>query len=190
MICGNSNYLMSDQFLTALVAAGIGGTLTLIGVLVSNRSSQARLKFQTEHDTTQKKKALLLERGEELYGLTEAWLNSLFALSLRRLMVMQGKMTYNQCLDLDIEDGKNKSMNFARISLLIDIYFPATRKAYDTILNEREKLNGIEITYKRGYKNGDIDGTSFLPGYLETQKSIEKAGEIFKIQLIDCIRAI
>jgi hypothetical protein len=181
---------MSDQLITVLLGAAIGGMLALVGVFVSNRSSETRLKFQTEHDSRQKKRDLLLERGEELYVLTDKWLNYLFGHSLNILSVMQGKLTYNQCLDLEIEAGKNISMNFARIQLLIDIYFPSSRKAYDTILEERDKINTIEASHKRAYKKGDIDGISFLRDYLEIQNSLEKAGAVFKNQLIECIRTI
>jgi len=181
---------MSGELTTALVSVIIGGALALVGSFLSNRASQARLKFQIEHDSCQKKRDLLLERGEELYGLTDKWLNYLFEHTLNILSVMQGKLTYNQSLDLDIEAGKNISMNFARIQLLIDIYFPSSRKAYDSILKERDKINAIEATHKRAYRNGDIDGTSFLPAYLKKQNSLEKAGEVFKNQLIECIRTI
>jgi len=45
------------------------------------------------------------ERGEELYGHIDKWANFFACHYLRLAAVMQGKLTYNQCLDLDIAEG-------------------------------------------------------------------------------------
>jgi hypothetical protein len=126
---------MADESLTlitALTSTTLGGVLTLVSVLLANRSSTARLNLQLDYEATQRKAQILRERGEELYVLTERWLNGLVAgYYLRRKSVMQGKLTYNECLDLEIADGKDNPVNFSRMELLIDVYFPSTREAYN-----------------------------------------------------------
>jgi hypothetical protein len=137
---------------------------------VSNRGEQRRM------------------RGEELYGLVSQWLNRLGNYYLRRSGVMSDKLTYNQCLDLDIAEGK-VPFDFNRIELLIDVDFPATRDLYDKIIVERTKLNKIESAFKRCYEEGENKGDEFLVRYVEIQRSIEALGEALQKQILECIRA-
>jgi hypothetical protein len=184
---------MADPYLTLLTglsSAAIGGALALLSVFLTNRSNTTRLKVQLDHEFQQRKSELLRNRGEELYELSDKWLQMLAGYYLRRCFVMQGKFTYNDCLDLDIKDGKEKSGNFGRIAMLIDVYFPSTRPAYDKIIESRTELNKIEGSYKRAYENGDVDGASFLTPYVKCQHSIEQAGENFKILVLEAIRSL
>lgn len=137
----------------------------------------------------QSKSDLLRTRGEELYSLINAWLNGLFGHCLRRNLVMQGKLTYNQCLDMDIAQG-NPSHDFSRIELLIDLDFPSARNLYDKLLVERTNLNKIEAAFKRSYEEGDDEGDKFLPPYLRAQQSIENLGELLQKHILDRIRSI
>jgi hypothetical protein len=147
--------------------------------------------MQLDHESVQRKTELLRSRGEELYELTDKWLNSFFGYSLRRSAVMQGKLTYNQCLDMDInEGGKASSFNFGRIEMLVDVYFPNVRHAYDKMMAGRTEINKVELAYRRAYENGDHDGTRFLKPYVQCQKTVEEAGEVLKANLLESIRAI
>ena len=125
---------MPNQLLTlatALTSAAIGGALALIGVWLTNRSSTARLELQLEHEADQRKAQIFRERGEELYVLTEQWLDGLTGYYLAKRSVMQGRLTYNQSLDLEIADGKENPVNFSRVELLINVYFPSVRGSFD-----------------------------------------------------------
>jgi hypothetical protein len=81
-------------------------------------------------------------------------------------------------------------VNFARIALLIDVYFPSTRSAYNDVIAARTALNKISGAHKRAYEVGDIDGTRFIKPFVESQKAIEAAAEIYKRQIITTIRTI
>ncbi len=135
----------------------------------------------------QRRSDRLRASGEELHSLFGQWLNSLFGFSLRRIMVMQGKLTYNQCLDLDIKEGK-PPYDFGRIELLIDLDFPILRPAYDRVIDERTKLHKIEVEFKRSYEQGDVDGERFVGPYVKLQKSMEVLGEEFQQQLLKCLQ--
>jgi hypothetical protein len=184
---------MPDQYITMLTALSSGvvvGAVTLFGVFLTNRSNTARLKMQLENESQQRRAELLRGRGEELYELTDKWLKSLGGYYLRRTFVMQGKLTYNQCFELDIKEGEKESFNFGRIEMLIDVYFPTTRSAYDKIIEGRTALNKVGTAHKRAYEGGDIDGSPFLTPYVQCQHAIEQAGETFKMQVLECIRAL
>ena len=129
----------------------------------------------------------LRARGEELYSLINAWLSGLYGHYLRRNAVMQGKLTYNQCLDMDIAQGK-APFDFSRIELLIDLDFPSARDLYDKLIVERTNLNKIEAAFKRSYEEGD--GEKFPPLYVRTQQSIENLGELLQKHILDRIRSI
>ena len=103
---------------------------------------------------------------------------------------MQGKLTYNQCLELDIQEGKEGSFNFGRIEMLIDVYFPSTRSTYDKVIEGRTELNKVATAHKRAYEVGDIEGSRFLAPFVQCQHSIEQASETFKMQVLECLRAL
>jgi hypothetical protein len=184
---------MPDQYvtmLTALTSAVAGGAVALLGVFLTNRSSTARLKVQLEHELRQRTTDLLRGRGEELYELTDKWLITFAKNYLSLSAVMQNKITYNQHYDLTIEEGKKSFQEYGRIEMLIDVYFPSTRPAYDKIIEARDELNNVINAHKRSYKNGDIDGYKFLKPFIQSQKSIEQAGVVFKMQILESIRHI
>jgi hypothetical protein len=184
---------MADQcstFLTAALSTLVGGIMALLGVLLTNRSNESRLKLQFDLELRKQKSDLHRSRGEELYELTDHWLKALAGYYLRRNAVMQGKLTYNQCFDLDVQELKKDPPKFGRVEMLIDVYFPSTRSAYDKIIDCRTLLNKIAMEHERAYKDGDTDGSRFLRPYVECQQSIEKAGDIFFKQILDCIRAL
>lgn len=164
--------------------------MALVSVALSNCSNTSRLKLQFQHEANNRRFEVLRERGEELYSLTEKWLLGLAGYYLNLSGVMQGKLTYNQALDLQIAQGNSGTIEFSRIELLIDVYFPSTRAAYDALIAGRTNLNKIAAAHKRAYQQGDIDGSQFLNPFVETQKAIEKAGDSLKQEVIDAVRSI
>lgn len=175
---------------TALLAAALGGGIALLGSFLTNRSNVARLKMEHSHQAHHRKSELLRERGEELYELTDKWLKLFAGYYLGRAAVMQGKLTFNQCLDLEIKAGKERTDNFGRIEMLIDVYFLVVRGQYDVLIGAREELNKVASAHKRAYESGDIDGTRFLGPYVRAQRSIEEAGESMKKRIIEGIQSI
>ncbi len=190
MLAALINETNLSTILTSVSGAAIGAVIALTGVLLTNRSNTARLKMQLDHDAGQRKAQVLRDRGEELYVLVENWLNSFSGHYLNISFVMQGKLTYDQALDLDKEALGRSGLQFSRIALLIDIYFPGSRSGYDQMINARTKVNKVECAFKHAYDRGDFDGEKFLRPYVEAQKEIEAAGEVLKDKLIEAIRAI
>jgi len=135
------------------------------------------------------KRDLLREPGEELYSVINAWLSAIAGHFLQRSLVMQGKLTYNQCLDMDIAQG-NPPYDFSRIQLLIDLDFPSARDLYDKLIAELTNLNKIEAAFKRSYEEGNLQGDEFLPVYVRTQQSIEKLGEMLQKHILKTIRSM
>ena len=173
--------------LTSTTLAVLG---TLLGVHFTNKASLARSKFQLEQASSQRKELLLRERGEELYELADKWLLRMSCYYLELHSVMQGKITYNEALDMQIEAGKIKVFNFGRIEMLIDVYFPETRNDYDKLIKMREDLNDIVAIHKQAYKRGDTDGTRFIDSFVKGQLDFVTMGEKFKTQVIKGVQAL
>ena len=174
-----------------LLSAAVGGTVALASVYFTNRANMKRFDMEIERGEKRRRAEVLRDRGEDLYMLSEQWLINLAINYLGEARVMQGKLTYNQHLDLAHSQTEKNPGNFQRIALLIDVYFPSTRKAYDDVLLARTTLNKISAAYKRAYEGGgDVDGTRFIQPFVEAQKAIEAAGEVYKRQIIECIRTI
>jgi hypothetical protein len=155
---------------------GIGTNVNVYGDVVGGHQA-AGVQTQKLH-----------ERGEELYGMIDKWLNGLADNYLNLSFVMQGKLTYNQYMDIMIKKGE-APYDFSRIELLIDLDFPALRIDYDNVIEARTALNRIATAHKHAYSDGDIDGTKFLQSYVAAQKSIEALGSTLKKRLVQIIQS-
>lgn len=176
--------------LTALLAAALGGGIALLTAFLTNRANTSRLKMEFNHQAQHRRSELLRERGEELYELTDNWLGGLAGHYISRSAVMQGKLTFDQHHELVIKAGGKDTINFGRIEMLIDVYFPAVRAQYDAAIAGRTELNKVDTAHRRVYAEGDIPGTQFLKPYVRAQLSIEEAGASLKKKIIECIQAI
>jgi hypothetical protein len=182
-----------DQYttlITALASAAVGGAVALVGVYFTNRGNTARLNAQLDHEVRRRREELLRTRGEELYELIDKWLHGLFGHYLSKAFVMQGKLTYDQALDLDLKNGKSSSGNFGRIEMLIDVYFPTLRQQYNLVISHREATNKHVIAHKLSYEKGQVDGTKFLQPFNTDQLALENAAEKLKAMIIEQVRAV
>src|ERR1019366_6406764 len=145
---------MNQQYITLIAALSsvlVGSLLTLLSSHFTNRSAEKRLQKQLQHEADQRQQELLRTRGEELYTLTSTWLKMIATHHIRKTYVMLGNITYDQALDLEVKDDKHL-LDFERIGLLVDVYFPSARSAYDAVLAVRDERNEIEMTFDRDYK--------------------------------------
>lgn len=151
-----------SQAWIALAAAILSSGMTLLGVWLSNRATNQRLKLQLEHDQKIKHEDLVRNRLEELYVESKRYQNHLCSHYFPYRQVMQGELTFNQALDLTISSGEKVKFDPNRVTLLIHMYFPEVQPAFDDIMTVREKLNEIISGYKWQYKSGNTDGRKWL----------------------------
>jgi len=177
----------NSAIITLFVAAITGGS-TLAGVWLSNRNSREQLKLQLSEHRDKDKETTIRAKAEELYELTDAWLKALGSNYLYVAGVMQGKLTYNQCLDLQITQGDKCAYKFSKIEMLLEIYFPKIKPSYEKVLEVRTAINSIVADHKRSYETGDLDGKKFLEPYFKAQELLEQYGEEFKSIIAECAR--
>lgn len=165
---------------TTLLAALLGGCLTIAGSALQRRN-----------DHRVRKEQLLRERGEELYEITIRWINDLSSYAIRRMGVLQGKLTYNQCLDMDIAAGAKTDQRRVRIELLIDVYFPSARDYYDRLIASRGKLHEIEAPFKARYElDGPFVALDELHVYVKRAEELDEAGKSLLKEIKNCVRKV
>ena len=151
-----------SQAWVAVITALLTSCLTLKSVWLSNRANNKRLKIQLEHERKTRDEEIIRDRLEELYVLSNKYFSILVGHYLPFRMVMEGEITFNQALDMSIESGSKSDCEPHRVTMLIDLYFPEIKPAFDEIMDIREKLNEIIDGYKEQYKGGDTDGSQWL----------------------------
>ena len=67
---------------------------------------------------------------------------------------MRGDLDYNQGLDIQIKHNTEKDYNHETATMLINIYFPQLRPAFEAILHRRDEINRIQAVFKAAYKRG------------------------------------
>jgi hypothetical protein len=100
---------------TGVMGTLVGSSLTIIGVVLTNRSNSERLKTQLEHERSIRKQELRRERAEELYVESKKYLNNMVSYYLPYKQVMKGELTFNQALDLTINSLSENKSEYHRI---------------------------------------------------------------------------
>lgn len=172
------NLLKSDPSVVwTVVGTFIGSSLTIIGVVLTNRSNTERLKTQLQHEHNVRRQELRRERAEELYVESKKYLNAVVIHYLPYKKVMKGELTFNQALDLTIDNGSKRDFEPYRVTMIIDMYFPNLQNPFNEIMTKRDFLNRIVTDYKEQYKTGDTDGTKWLGPF---QATLEELGQAIK----------
>ena len=104
--------------------------------------------------------------------------------------VMQGEITYDQALDMQIAHGKNVRTDFSRIQMLVDLYFNRLQEDYRELINARDLANSVVRHHKEAYKNGDLAGGRFVEPMRSAQLVLEKRAQIFRTSIVNESRRI
>ena len=166
-----------------LVGVVVGAAISIFGVWLTNRSSIKQLRIQLDHEKDTNEDALRREKLEELYVLVDKWLNGIFSLYLKLTLVMRGEIDYDQYHDHVTEEGKEKTVDFSRLGMIVDIYGHKLQPSYKKIMDAREELNKVSAAHKRAYKSGDINGEKYLEPYTDALLKLEGLTESLKKEI-------
>ena len=142
-----------DKHLPTILAWGgslVTGIFTLLGVWFANRSSLRQLTAKLQHETDSERREVLRARLEELYSLVGRWAGEVVIHHVTYRKVMDGELTYNQALDITIENKPSIDAN--RMFTLAELYFPSAHDALEELKSLRDKAAAIQTTFKQGYK--------------------------------------
>jgi hypothetical protein len=162
------------DFIEAIPWAIIVGPISaLLAAYLTNRYNTAQFRQQRDHEQWVRHEAILRKRTEELYVLLQRYMTALSTTNLPYMHVMEGKLDYNQALDLVIQQNK-RPVEFHRIEMLIDIYFPQHREAFTKLLDFRSAINEIREAHKMAYLQS-ASGKPFIKPFTDALMGAENA---------------
>ena len=107
------------------------------------------------HRLAKNKEELFYKRKklEELYKSIEGYTTLLFVMNHMWLKVMDGELSFNQGLDLQI-DSKNSEEKkcLPEIDMLINLYFPKFLPTYENFIKKRDTVNKLYNNFRNAYK--------------------------------------
>lgn len=86
----------------------MGAVSALLGVWSINHSSIQRLVIQLQHERDLKEHENRRLRHEELYVESRKYLDAMISHFLSYRMVIKGELTFNQALDMTIQQGQSR----------------------------------------------------------------------------------
>ena len=172
-----------SEAIVIIATALITSTITLISVWLTNSASNKRLKIQFQNEKDIKKEELIRSNLEELYIISNKYLDTLFTYYLPYRSVMEGKITFNEALDITIASKVDYDLH--RIRMLINMYFPELKSKFNQIIDIRDKLNLIVSGYKEQYKTGDFDGSKWLQKFQPLYKQITELVDKFDENIVE-----
>lgn len=130
------------------------GLFTLLGVWLANRSSLKQLTVKLQHESDREAREALRARLEELYSLVALWSYDAAAHYLPYLRVMDGELTYNEALDIEL--GRKAGVDASRMFTLAELYFPSAHGALEKMKTYRDKAASLHSDFKAAHKlNGE-----------------------------------
>jgi hypothetical protein len=96
---------------------------------------------------------------------------------------MAGKLDLKSALEMDKNTGEKSTVDFGRLEMLIDLYFPKLKSDYIKVIEVRGVANKIMLEHDNQCLSGDVDGKKFLASFLNAQDNFDKEVDRF-IQLI------
>lgn len=170
----------------ALMGAIMGAALALVGVWSTNRSSIQRLVIQLQYERDLKEHENTRLRHEELYVESRKYLDAMVSYFLPYRMVMKGELTFNQALDMTIQQGQSRDFQPHRVTMLIDLYFPELNPPFDEVMAVRDNLGRLVDGYKQQVKTGDPDGDRWFRLFQPLLESLEVKATQFE----NCVAAL
>jgi hypothetical protein len=119
-------------------------------------------------------------RLEELFILFKKWTLHIDLIYIKHATAMKGDIDYQAMLDMVIEQCNKNSFDFTRIEMLIDLYFPNIKPAYERLIETRTKANRFMLEYGKQYVEGNTDGRKFLAPFLDAQNEFSQEAERVK----------
>jgi len=107
------------------------------------------------HHLAKSKEELFYKRKklEELYKAIERYTTLLFVMNHMWLKVMDGNISYNQGLDLQINNnGDEEKHLLPEIGMLINLYFQNFLPTYDNFIKKRYMVNELHQGFRNIYK--------------------------------------
>ena len=145
---------MSSELLAALVGGLFTLLVSLTVSLLQGRQSRRLLVLQLEHDDRKEAAAAKGKNIEELFIATKHWLDMIVMDDINYRKAMDGRLTYNQALDLTIKNMGDKDYDYKRIELLTAFHFPELEPYRKAFLEAQSTAHEVIVSFKKRYEAG------------------------------------
>ena len=118
---------------------------------------------------------------EELYKSIVRYTTTLFSMNFMWPRVMDGKLSFNEGLDLLIKHRDNdEKYHLPEIDMLINLYFPNFLTTYTNFINKRDVINDLYDDFKSIYKvkGPTIDYSKNKKEFITALLEVEEASRV------------
>ena len=93
---------------------------------------------------------------------------------------MHNKIHYNDYYDIVMDSSQERTYDFNRLEMILNIYAPELKDIYHNVIQARGNLNDIEGKHKQSYTRGNMDGRAFVNDYIKAQDTFENEIKILQ----------
>lgn len=167
----------------ATLTGFITAVATLTGIFFTNQANNERLRIQLNYEQKEKQKELIRSKLEELYILFKQWHTNITSVYLTHASVMAGKLDYKSALEMEKDRQEKSLVDFNRLEMLIDLYFPKLKPDYVKVIEVRGIASEIMLAHREQCFSDGVDGKKFFDPFLKALDNFDKEIDKF-IRLI------
>jgi hypothetical protein len=168
------------------------GTVTLIfglsTVLASGiTSSVVTYRLNQNKDQT----IFLREKAEQLYLAADEFGKDFSSHIVSYFPLLEGRIDYNQMLDMHIEQGSRDSRNggVETMIMLAEIYFPSVRPALESVWRARSSFNDLTREIKETWiEQGSVSHGNLLSRFQAASLTLDRSIESLKDEIVAAAR--
>lgn len=166
-----------------IATAVISAISALLGVYVSNKSQEKRLKIQFENDAKIRSIELKKSKLEEMFILFQKWEMDISCLYLRFIPVYKGEYSVQDARENSTENSLQEKGDHQRFQAILNLYFPEHKTNFNHVMVKRAHVlgfckEGVEIS------NGNLEL------FYQAQIDFETESEIFRAKLAQTVNEL
>jgi hypothetical protein len=151
----------------------VAGLSALLGVYISNRAHESRMKLEFENSALSKKNDLKRTKLEEMHTLFQKWEMDVSGLYLIFIPVYKGDYSAEKAMEISTKGRLQEKGDYQRFQTIIQLYFPTLEKEFELVYKERAKIMSFCAL-------SDEFSLSRLKEFYSAQESFEKQALSFK----------
>lgn len=180
--------MMNIELMKAIPWAAFFGTITaLAGIAYNNNQQLKRLKEQHIYDTEQRQFQLIIEKAEELQGLINNWIKIYNANFKFINDAIESKTTGRLILDDVNEYPKDDLVDYQRMSVLFEMYFPDFCVDYYKAVEKSNQTKKLWLLAKNKLSAADDEN---LQTFINSLNALTEQTTILKLDCINKIRSM
>jgi CRISPR/Cas system-associated protein endoribonuclease Cas2 len=161
-----------------ILTAVISALSALLGVHISNKAQEKRLKIQFENEAKVRSLELKKKKLEEMFILFQKWEMDITCLYLRFIPVFKGEANAAAVQNAASENSLQEKGDHQKFQAILNLYFPELKEAFGVVMNKR----GVVLKYC----NGGIAATpDNLDAFCSEQNAFELITANFRSKLAD-----